>query len=135
MTRVEGWEKSLNDCIEAALVRPFCWGENDCCLFAADAIRALTGRDPAGDYRRRYASAAQAAKLLQRLGGIEAIPGTAGFEEVAVAFARRGDVVLAENDGNLLLGVVDMTGRRIAVPGAQGLVFLPLESALKAWRV
>ena len=133
--RIEGWETRLNDVIEAALDRPFRWGENDCCLFAADVVHVLTGRDPAADYRGRYASAAQAAKLIQRLGGIEAIPGAAGFEEVAVAFARRGDVALAVNDGNLLLGVVDMTGRGIAVPGAKGLVFLPLESALKAWRV
>lgn len=133
--RREGWESGLNGCIESALTRPFQWGQHDCCLFAADAVAAITGRDPAEDYRGRYASAAQAARLLDRLGGIESLSANAGFEEILPALASRGDIALVENDGNLLLGVVDMTGRRVAVPGAQGLLFLPLSSALAAWRV
>ncbi len=41
------WPARLRTIIEAARERPFSWGQHDCCLFASDAIEAMTGVDPA----------------------------------------------------------------------------------------
>ena len=133
--RIEGWETRLNDVIEAALYRPFRWGENDCCLFAAECVKAVTGADVGSPYRGLYDSAHGAACLLDELGGLEGVVSVcfAGFSEIPPAMAQRGDLVLTLNAGREVLGVV--TAVQIAVPGESGLVFLPVSTASKAWRV
>ena len=133
--RIEGWETRLNDVIEAALYRPFRWGENDCCLFAAECVKAVTGADVGSPYRGLYDSAQGAACLLDELGGLEGAVRFAGFPEIPPAMAQRGDLAIAPNDGREVLGIVDMTARQIAVPGENGLMFLPVSVASKAWRV
>ncbi|WP_435521425.1 DUF6950 family protein, partial [Aeromonas caviae] len=42
-----GGQLRIIQCIQAASERPFCWGENDCCLFVADVCLAACDRDPA----------------------------------------------------------------------------------------
>lgn len=133
--RQQGWEARLSALIEVSRTKPFEWGRHDCCLFAADAVMAINGVDPAADLRGNYSSAVQAADLVAKLGGLDAIPPSAGFEEVPVKYAHRGDVVLCETAGRDVLGVVDMSGLRVAVPGEEGLVFLPIAAGLKAWRI
>lgn len=133
--RIESWETRLNDAIEAALHRPFRWGENDCCLFAAECIKVITGVDYGSAHRGHYDSAKDAVCLLDELGGLEEVARMTGFPEVPPPMAQRGDLVVATNDGREVLGIVDMTARQIAVPGESGLVFLPISMASKAWRV
>lgn len=44
--------------LEAQIVKvcaePLIWGENDCCVFAANVIRDALGYDPAASFRGRY---------------------------------------------------------------------------------
>ncbi|WP_434430412.1 DUF6950 family protein [Aeromonas veronii] len=60
------WQLRIIQTIQAASERPFCWGENDCCLFVADVCLAACDKDPAARYRgalyhrdRRQAGACQ----------------------------------------------------------------------------
>jgi hypothetical protein len=57
----------------AAVERPFCWGECDCCLFMADWIMAARGIDPAADLRGRYSTQKGALKHIWRAGGLPAL--------------------------------------------------------------
>ena len=135
MQRLTDWPDRLYTRIEAAKMRPFSWGRNDCALFAADCVLALTGVDPVAELRGRYACAFGAARALKRFcgGGLEdAVPIIAGridAREVMPAFARRGDVGLVDNDGRPALAV--FLGARLAAPHFQkGLAMLP-----RAWAI
>lgn len=112
---------------------PFAWGQHDCCLFAADAVLALTGSDPAAAWRGAYSDAAGAARLLAELGGVRAIAAAHG-REIRPLAARLGDVGVLEHDGRDLLAVC--AGDVWLAPAAgQGLTAAPLDAALAAWRV
>lgn len=54
MTRVEDWPERLAAFIEQRRKMPFAWGSNDCALFAADAVCAITGVDLGEPFRGRY---------------------------------------------------------------------------------
>lgn len=86
--------------LRAGGARPFAWGVQDCCLWAADWVLAATGRDPAAGWRGRYLTALGAARLVTRRGGFEA--------HVAACLA---DVGLAETSdpGPGDVGIVELT--------------------------
>ena len=136
MTRRPDWPERLAEVVAAAMGRHFAWGEHDCALFACDCAAAMTGEDPGLSFRGRYKTARGAAGAIMRYGKVR------GIEELALrtlgapiepAFARRGDVVLVDTDLGPALGVVTAAGA--AFPGPDGLTFLPITEALKAWRV
>ena len=60
-TRFDAW---LGDAARAG----FKWGENDCCMSAANAVLACTGTDLAEPWRGRYETAAGAVKRLRAAG-------------------------------------------------------------------
>lgn len=135
--RLEDWPTRLNQAIQAARWRPFVWGEHDCCLFAANVVRAMTGNDPAADLRGRYRSRSGAGRLIKDAGGLDALVDrmarAAGLSPIPVAYAHRGDPVLVETEGGPALGIC--CGPRIACATHEGLVFVDRARALKAWRV
>ena len=141
MKRFEDWDQRLAKILADRLDAPFVWGTNDCCLFACDAIRAMTGHDPAEWFRGRYAKKESAYKLLKEfargeiLATTELITQELGMREVQPAFAKRGDVALIEGGLGQTLGVIDLTGMNVAAPGAGGLEFFPIQKIIKAWSV
>ncbi|MEY5101221.1 MAG: hypothetical protein RJA36_3940 [Pseudomonadota bacterium] len=74
--------------------QPFAWGIRDCCLWAADAVYAVTLRDMASDIRGSYWSARQAARVLRDRGGLEAMVTQRMGEPINAAEAIDGDVCL-----------------------------------------
>lgn len=137
--RVINWPRVLAEFLTARESAPFAWGENDCCLFACDGIRALTGLDPAAKvFRGRYRDAAGATRLLRKHGGVEAITerlcAEHGFAELRdVRLAQRGDVLIHDNDGRAVLALCD--GRHAISPGATGSVRVPVSVCRRAWRI
>jgi hypothetical protein len=118
--------------LRTRIAAPFEWGVNDCCLFAADAVQAITGEDLAADLRGAYGSALEAARVLRDVGGIEAAAARAG-DEIAPLAATWGDVGLIRLDDRELLAVC--TGANWVAPAAGGLAARSLPEAVKAWRV
>ena len=141
--RCNDWPERLDEALQRAARLPFAWGRHDCCLFAADVCRAITGLDPAADLRGRYGTVLEAFKLLDKrfCGGVaqaaEALAARAGWPEVRPGFARRGDVALVMDDEGLdALGVVDMNGTHVAVLRPdKGLARHPLARARRAWGI
>jgi hypothetical protein len=127
---------------------PFAWGTNDCALFAADAVQAITGLDIADDFRGRYSDEAGAFALIRTVTGAGADKTTAvgdaaawcaakhGLEEwPAPLMARRGDLVVIENGGALIAGVVHLNGRHVVSMAESGPVRLSILSIRRSWRV
>ena len=113
--------------------QPFAWGSHDCCLWAADAVQALTGLDFAAEHRGLYADAEGAARLLHRLGGVGSIAAAVLGAPVPVSRATVGDVLLLQQDGRKALGVCN--GSAALAAGPQGLAVLGMDTALAAWKV
>jgi cell wall-associated NlpC family hydrolase len=144
MRRKHSWPEDLHAFIEARKSEPFAWGKNDCCIFAADAILAMTGIDVAADYRgKSYSDEAGAfAELHQVTGGATVedaavyAAGKYGLKSLpSPLFAQRGDLVLFNGDAGLALGIVHLNGRHALVVSTKGLARVPVKNCLKAWRV
>lgn len=143
--RFEDWPKRLSQHITATVGLPFVWGERDCCLWACDGLRAMTGVDPAAPFRGRYASERQAYGALKRFAGggvaetAAVICAGLGWREVKPRMAQRGDVVLATGAGpdgaaRDVLGLIGSNGLPL-VMAPTGLTELPLAAVQRAWRV
>jgi hypothetical protein len=133
MTRRRDWQERLEALIASRIDAPFAWGVNDCALFAADAVAAVTGHDPAADARGTYTDEKGALRTIKKMGGLAAIAETrAGGVEVPPSMARVGDVVLGVM-GRECLGICG--GATWHAPGADGLAAAPMSTVLKAWRV
>ena len=132
MQRFDDWTDRLAAFLESRRAVPFAWGRNDCALFAADAVAAMTGQDPAAALRG-YSTAAEAARRMQAVGGLAALADAALGAQIDPKLAFRGDIVMLALRDRECLGVVD--GARIASPGEAGLLFLPRSAATLAWRV
>jgi len=130
--RVADWEARLASLVVEAQTRRFAWGVFDCCIFAADAVQAMTGKDPM-DGLRGYTTWRQAILLVRRLGGLPAAVKQALGEPLSVpTLAQRGDVVLV-NTKLPALGVV--VGASALVPLSTGVQRFPVGDWVTAWRV
>ena len=134
--RRDNWPILLAQFLRERKDCPFVWGANDCTLFTAAAIEAITGLDPAADWRGQYESREGAYKVLEQFGGLEAaVTHVIGIlPETNIRLASRGDIVMIEEDGALAIGIVDESGRRIAVMTMTGIARVSLKRALCAWR-
>ena len=127
--RFQNWEKLLNDYLSQ--VGPFEWGANDCCLFAANGVFAMTGEDYAKPYRG-YKTAKGALGKLKDI-GVDGVATKALGEPKPPTLAKRGDVVSFESGDGLALGLC--IGAKIAAVGQDGLIMLPMNQAIQAWSV
>lgn len=129
--RLPDWQPRLQALIQQRLAQPFSWGAHDCCLFVCDGIEAITGHDPAADLRG-YSTEREALRLLQAHGGVRGLAESRAGESVPVLAAQVGDVGLLPLDGRDTLALCG--GAHWLAPGAAGLVALPLDTAVAAWR-
>lgn len=128
--RLNGWERRLQEYLDS--IGPFEWGKTDCCMFSLGRIcEILTGINHLTEYK--YASATQAARILKRLGGIEALAQKHLGESKSPLQAQRGDIVMFDSGNGPALGVC--IGAKIAAMQADGLIYLPMSQAIKAWSV
>lgn len=138
LTRLPDWDRRLAEVTARHLTTPAVWGESDCLLRVADAIEAVTGEDLAKAIRGKYSTELGAAKLLKRkkcddVGQLLA----RHFEPCGRLMARRGDIMIVEQDGVIAAGFVTEYG--VAVTSPRGTVFRPqtdatMKAALKVGR-
>lgn len=146
MNRHENWDtEHLEKFLLDRAHMPFEWGINDCALFAADSIEAITGVDIASDFRGKYQDEATAMKSIQDITGVE--NGTVedaaeycakknGLQELKHPLtAWRGDLVVVIDAGRVISGIVHLNGRHVVAVGEKGLKRLPITAIKRAWRV
>lgn len=121
---------------------PFAWGENDCALFAADGVRAITGVDIAADFRGKYSDEKGALALIKQLTGGSTVADAAAWcaqkhgltEWKHPKCAQRGDLVVFEAAGSALVaGLVHLNGAHLVAVGEAGLFRFPISKVLRAW--
>lgn len=143
------WDtREFHDFLAARARQPFAWGSNDCALFAADAVEAITGTDIAEAFRGKYADEATAFALIQSVTGKGTDAATAvgdaaewcaqhaGLVEWPYPLlAQRGDLVTVQDAGRLIAGVIHLSGRHAVSVGEDGLKRLPITAVKRAWKI
>lgn len=133
--RLEGWEQRLAAVIEDARHRPYVLGEHDCFRLACRVIEALTGVDRWPAFAG-YKTKREALVKLAHYGSSFEAAGDwfFGVERMSPKLAQRGDIVaLQSDDGDKHLGVA--LDHRAAFMATGGLFYVPVTTALCAWRV
>lgn len=133
--RHDDWRSRLDAYIAAAAREPFRPGRHDCALFAAGAVRAMTGDDPARGWRSKYRSLRRGRELLAEAGYDGPVDmAAARYPEIHPSAALPGDLAaLTDDEGAPALGVVQ--GSRIYVLSLRGIATVPLTAAERAFRV
>ena len=135
--RPEDWPQKLALFEEEKRNQRFRWGENDCCLLAADWVAMVLGQDPAQELRGHYHTALGAARIFRQTGGLEAlvdaIAAKAGLPSIDPRLASRGDVVSFDSLRGFAIGVC--LGVKAMFAGPAGAVFVPMDKCRRAWKV
>lgn len=135
MKRHPLWEARLNALLAERSNAPYYYGSNDCLLFPAAAVKAVTGKDHGRGHRGKYKSAASASRYLRSLGHESPEGYLDGlFPEKPIGFAQRGDLVLAE-DGIPAVCMGDYALSVGAEDSREGLVRVPRTQWVKAWAI
>jgi hypothetical protein len=134
MGRLNDWQARLGAYLADCRARSFEIGRHDCALFAAGAVEAMTGHDPAAEWRGRYTTQRGGLRVLRRAGFRDHIAAVAAqFPEIPVPSALPGDLAVINTDDGPALGV--MQGAAIYVLGPGGLGLMPRNVAARAFRV
>lgn len=138
MKRRQDWAARLADFIDGAKREAFAWGDGDCVMgWAARAVEAQTGVDPAAEFRGRYATVAGARRALKKTGAADLLECVAAFLPAYdhPSQAQMGDIAAIRTDGpfGFTLGIVN--GETILVRGENGMHVAPRHMAVRAYRV
>lgn len=125
--RTRGWETALHAEVEGA---DRAWQKGAALLWMCNCVLRMTGSDPLDHLP---AEMGMSRIKIARQMDLPSLAKALSWEEIAPAFAKRGDVVLVEG----LPGVVALDGRRAWVvrkgkrrPGASD-----MKNATRAWRI
>jgi hypothetical protein len=124
----------LEDYLATIEGQPFAWGSLDCALFAADAVRAMTGQDLGASFRGQYTDADSADAAI-RAAGFDTVADIAAahFTEISRGEAVMGDIAVVEMSGRPCLAIVNTTN--IFCMTLRGKGVLPLMKASRIFRV
>ena len=113
------------------------WGVFDCCTFAFDWVRLLTGVDPMADYRGRYASREEAIRLFWENGDLTLDGALARLlgEAVAPALSQRGDVAYRAEEKAVGIMIAQGARQRGLFLGDSGLAALEMNAVTCAFRI
>jgi hypothetical protein len=93
--RLTDWELRLARAMRKHMQAPMQYGVCDCYLICADAVLAVTGKEPFKGVRGRYRSEKGAARLLRKRGFETVEQAWASlFAEIHPARAQRGDILI-----------------------------------------
>ena len=103
--RINSWEDALVNYITIKRNEPFEYGVNDCCLFAAGAVEAITIQDPMPEFRGQYDSLKTSLKVIKEIGAgtLEATM-DAKFPEIEMGHAQRGDLAFFNDSVGVVMG-------------------------------
>jgi hypothetical protein len=141
MFRLPDWQSRLDGYLQACARQPFQYGELDCGLFVAGAIRAMTGVDVAEELRG-YSNRKEAFGRISAACGSKSMAAIAdhlaakfAIREVTVWNAQRGDPVQLKRGRASTLGLIAMHGFEVLTPYKDGLLRIPKSLAVRAWHV
>lgn len=132
--RVNNWQVVFEATVKANQTKKFAYGTHDCCLWAANCAKALTGVDYAEPWRGKYTDKVSADAFVKAGGGLEAmVTSTTKIQPLNPLYANVGDIVLAVSNATEMLGICN--GDSFLAPSATKLVAMPMSLATKVWKI
>ena len=132
--RKDNWRTELFAFVIGSAREQFKAGKNDCALFAAGAVKAMTGLDLAVGWRGKYHTLKTGKERLQKEGFADlAALAAHHFEEIPPLNAQVGDIAVVEGDDAPALGVVQ--GAFVWVRMPHGIGSVPLTDVKRAFRI
>lgn len=145
--KVQNWEDHLTKYLMSRSDKPLVWGKNDCVTFVADAILVMTGEDLMIEYRGRYDTRGQAAKIIgeEKLSlreaaedvfeeyGIEKTD-SPGYGDPVCVEVENADPVAARLFGGVTFGIC-CKHNIVAIPGRDQLLFTDKFRLVSAWKL
>lgn len=131
--RLEDWPKRLSSFLDERRDMPFEWGKNDCLTFLAKGAESMTGNDYYSKYAGYNSEDGANEKLKEHGGIVKIIESYFGAGIRNPLKAHRGDIALIKAP-EITAGIVDDSGRYVAVVTKEGLRRFPLEKAWRIWR-
>lgn len=127
--------KRLHKYFESIVLKPFVWGEHDCCLMAAKAVDAQLENSNLYATIKRDFPCHDAASALAAMGSYSLLQLTTRYLGTPVHPSRcsTGDIVLAMLDGRETLTVHD--GVQILGPGVNGIARAPIIRSTHGWTI
>ncbi len=125
------WASRMYDVIAAHQGKEFAWGDNDCCLFVARAVDAMTDSSLELALSQAYWDEPSALAFIAVSGDLE----TAVSDYLGPSTkdrATRGDVVLVDGGLGDALGIC--TGKSVVCMGPKGLRELSRDEIKAVWR-
>lgn len=132
MTRKEQWPTLMWEKIEQYLETPFVWGENDCCLFTARVVDAITGGNYEARLKTHYYDEASARRYIKNSGGLESAVSTY-LGESKRGRPLRGDVVMFAGQLGDTLGIC--VGNKIASVCDAGVWYIDKNQTICYWSI
>lgn len=130
--RANNWASQLHAIIESHRTRQFEWGSNDCCLFVARVVDAMTGSTHEEKLLQMYSSERTALEFIAPHGSLSNTV-SVFLGPPSNARATRGDVVLFDGGEGDAVGIC--TGPMIVGVGPDGLRSVPREEIRQVWRI
>ncbi len=137
IVRLTDWRQRLDDYLDRICRLPFEYGTHDCGLFSAGAVEAMTGFDPATEFRGRYSTHAGITRILRKMGFDDHVGYVCSlFAPIHVSQADIGDLAAVDTGADgLAIGLVSGSRILAPMPGSRGLGSVSLMSAIQAFRV
>ena len=133
--RKQDWLEKLITYLNKAQNKPHKWGKHDCCLFAAGAVKAMTGHDYMKDFRGKYHDKESALGALKTIGrGTLYLTLRNRLGNPIQGFPHRGDVAyhVFKEDGP---SVGICIGTECQFVGESGLVAVPVKDVSRFFRI
>lgn len=137
MRRVEDWRRRLGAYVNEVRTTPYAFGRQDCWLFVAGAVAAMTGTDHAKPHRGRYKTARGALGVVKRAGASNMADFAGLFleEHEAPVFAQIGDVMAIPTDDAFGFSLGVLNGERVLVVSPNGIDTRDRAEATRAFKV
>lgn len=104
--RYKDWPIKLNAYFTSVKDTPFEYGIHDCCIFAADAVKAITGDDYMEEFRGIYFNKTESREVLKGIGAgtlLRTLKNKFG-KPVHGASGQRGDVAWFQGSCGIVIG-------------------------------
>lgn len=125
-------EKVINQYMKT----PFCYGQHDCCVFAARVIRAFHGIEITGlniyENDHNIMSFFRNAQVRSFVEAVQYIAALNNWTETNPSLRQTGDLLLLRDNNRFIVGV-QLPGT-VVVTGKNGLMFLTGPKIIKCYR-
>lgn len=137
MMRMEDWRRRLGEYVNDARTTPYAFGRQDCWLFVAGAVAAMTGIDHAKPHRGRYKTARGALGIVKRAGASNMADFAGLFleEHESPVVAQIGDVMAIPTDDAFGFSLGILNGERVLVVSPNGIDTRDRSEATRAFKV